>query len=162
MLAGEFGVIAETVDAGKNWIVVTPPEINATFTEIEQIGNSILAVGLNGVVANVHSQKDGLDGVPEAAMPARVSIVDSGVEQHLFDIVANENGGGLIIGLANIFVIENGRNLRAVEIDRPDRNYLYFMGATPISESKYILVGARGLAISLDVATAQITGLIKW
>lgn len=162
MLAGEFGVIAETVDAGKNWMVITPPEINATFTEIEQIGNSILAVGLNGVVANVHLQKDGLNNVPEVEVPARVSFVDSGVEQHFFDIVANENGGGLIVGLANIFVIENGKKLTGVEIDRPDRNYLYFMGATSISESKYVLVGARGLAITLDVTTAQMTGLIKW
>ena len=162
MLAGEFGVIAETVDAGKNWMVITPPEINATFTEIEQIGNSILAVGLNGVVANIHSQKDGLDNMPEVAVPARVSFVDSGVEQHFFDIVANENGGGLIVGLANIFAIEDGKNLRAVKIDRPDRNYLYFMGATPISESKYVLVGARGLAVTFDTTTTKINGLIKW
>ncbi len=162
MLAGEFGVIAETVDAGKNWMVITPPEINATFTEIAQIGNSIFAVGLNGVVANVHLQKDGLDNVSKVEVPARVSFVDTGVEQHFFDIVANEDGGGLIVGLANIFAIENGKNFRGVEIDRPDRNYLYFMGATSISESKYVLVGARGLAITLDVTTAQMTGLIKW
>lgn len=162
MLAGEFGVIAETVDAGKNWMVITPPEINATFTEIAQIGNSIFAVGLNGVVANVHLQKDGLDNVSKVEVPARVSFVDTGVEQHFFDIVANEDGGGLIVGLANIFAIENGENLKGVEIDRPDRNYLYFMGATSISDSKYVLVGAGGLAITLDVTTSQMTGLIKW
>ena len=36
------------------------------------------------------------------------------------------------------------------------------MGATPLSESKYALVGARGLAITLDTSTAEINGLVKW
>jgi hypothetical protein len=52
--------------------------------------------------------------------------------------------------------------LNKIEIAHPDRNYLYFMGATPISESKYVLVGARGLAITLDTETTEIMGLVKW
>ena len=36
------------------------------------------------------------------------------------------------------------------------------MGATPISESKYVLVGARGLVVTLDTVTKEIIGLVKW
>ena len=85
-----------------------------------------------------------------------------GVNNHLFDIVANKNGEGIAIGLANILAIKNGNKLKKIEIDIPDLNYLYFMGATPLSESKYALVGARGLAITLDTSTAEINGLVKW
>ena len=62
----------------------------------------------------------------------------------------------------NILTIENGSEFNKIEINLPDRNYLYFMGATPISESKYVLVGARGLAVTLDTTTTEIMGLIKW
>ena len=162
MLAGEFGVIAETVDAGNTWTIISSPDIKATFTEIEQVGNSILAVGLDGVVAQVHSDKIDMLTLPEGGKSVRVQLLNSGVNKHFFDIAANKNGQGIVIGLANILTIENGSELNKIEINLPDRNYLYFMGATPISESKYVLVGARGLAVTLDTTTTEIMGLIKW
>jgi hypothetical protein len=162
MLAGEFGVIAETVDAGKTWTIISSPDIKATFTEIEQVGNSILAVGLDGVVAQVHSDKFDMLTLPEGEESVRVKLLNSGVNKHFFDIVANENGEGIAVGLASILTIKNGSELNKIEIAHPDRDYLYFMGVTPISESKYVLVGARGLAITLDTATTEIMGLVKW
>ena len=162
MLAGEFGVIAETLDSGKTWTIISPPDIKATFTEIEQVGNSILAVGLDGVVAQIHSDKIDMLTSPKGGKPERVKLLNSGVNKHFFDIAANKNGQGIVIGLANIITIENGSELIKIEINLPDRNYLYFMGATPISESKYVLVGARGLAVTLDTTTTEIMGLIKW
>jgi len=162
MLAGEFGVIAETTDAGETWTIISSPDFKATFTEIEQVGDSILAVGLDGVVASVHYEKIDPTSSSGDGELGRVEILNSGVNQHFFDIVANENGEGIIVGLANILVIKNELEFSQVEIDRPDRNYLYFMGATPISESKYVLVGARGLAVTLDTTTTKINGLIKW
>ena len=162
MLAGEFGVIAETVDAGNTWTIISSPDIKATFTEIEQVGNSILAVGLDGVVAQVHSNKVDMLTLPEGGKSVRVKLLKSGVNKHFFDIVANENGEGIAVGLASILTIKNGSELNKIEIAHPDRNYLYFMGATPISESKYVLVGARGLAVTFDATTTEIMGLIKW
>ena len=162
MLAGEFGVIAETVDAGKTWTIISSPDIKATFTEIEQVGNSILAVGLDGVVAQVHSDKIDMLTLPDGRESVRVKLLNSGVNKHFFDIVANKNGEGIAVGLASILTIKNGSELNKIEIAHPDRNYLYFMGATPISESKYVLVGALGLAITLDTATTEIMGLVKW
>ena len=162
MLAGEFGVIAETLDSGKTWTIISPPDIKATFTEIEQVGNSVLAVGLDGVVAQIHFDKIDMLTSPKGGKPERVKLLNSGVNKHFFDIAANKNGQGIVIGLANILTIENGSELNKIEINLPDRNYLYFMGATPISESKYVLVGARGLAVTLDTTTTEIMGLIKW
>ena len=162
MLAGEFGVIAETINAGKTWTVISSPDIKATFTEIEQVGNSILAVGLDGVVAEVNSNKFNFLTATKDEEQLQVKVLNSGVNNHLFDIVANKNGEGIAIGLANILAIKNGNKLKKIEIDIPDLNYLYFMGATPLSESKYALVGARGLAITLDTSTAEINGLVKW
>ena len=162
MLAGEFGVIAETVDAGNTWTIISSPDIKATFTEIEQVGNSILAVGLDGVVAQVHSNKVDMLTLPEGGKSVRVKLLKSGVNKHFFDIVANENGEGIVVGLANILTIKNGNKLNKIEINLPDQDYLYFMGATPISESKYVLVGARGLVVTLDTVTKEIIGLVKW
>jgi hypothetical protein len=162
MLAGEFGVIAETVDAGKTWTIISLPDIKATFTEIEQVGNSILAVGLDGVVAQVHSDKIDMLTLPEGGETIRVKLLNSGVNKHFFDIVANKNGEGIAVGLASILTIKNGSELNKIEIAHPDRNYLYFMGVTPISESKYVLVGALGLVITLDTVTTEIMGLVKW
>ena len=162
MLAGEFGVIAETINAGKTWTVISSPDIKATFTEIEQVGNSILAVGLDGVVAQVNSNKFNFLTAPKDEEQVRVKLLNSEVNNHLFDIVANKNGEGIVVGLASILAIKNGNKLKKIEIDIPDLNYLYFMGATPLSESKYALVGARGLAITLDTSTAEINGLVKW
>ena len=162
MVAGEFGVIAETLDSGKTWTIISSPDIKATFTEIEQVGNSVLAVGLDGVVAQIHSNKIDMLTSPKGGKPERVKLLNSGVNKHFFDIAANKNGQGIVIGLANILTIENGSELNKIEINLPDRNYLYFMGASPISESKYVLVGARGLAVTLDTTTTEIMGLIKW
>jgi photosystem II stability/assembly factor-like uncharacterized protein len=162
MLAGEFGVIAETVDAGKTWTIISSPDFKATFTEIEQVGGSILAVGLDGVVARVHSDEIAKHTLPDGEEPVRVELLSSGVDQHFFDIVANENGEGIVVGLANILTIKNGSELTSIEIDHPDRNYLYFMGAAPISETKYLLVGAGGLTATLDTATAEMIGSVKW
>lgn len=162
ILAGEFGVISETVDAGKTWTIISSPEFKATFTAIEQVGDSMFAVGLDGVVARVHSDEIDRLSVPEGEDPARVELLNSGVDQHFFDITANENGEGIVVGLANILTIKNGNELNTIEIDRPDRDYLYFMGATPISETKYFLVGAGGVAMTLDTATTQMMGSIKW
>ena len=162
MLAGEFGVIAETIDAGKTWTIISAPNIKATFTEIEQIGNSILAVGLDGVVAQVHSNKSNILALPEGGEQVRIELLNSGVNKHFFDIVANKNGEGIVVGLANILTIKNGNKLNNIEINLPDKDYLYFMGATPISESKYVLVGARGLVVTLDTVTNEIIGLVKW
>ena len=162
MLAGEFGVIAETVDAGKTWTIISSSDIKATFTEIEQIGNSIFAVGLDGVVAQVYSNKINMPSSSEGREPVRVKLLNSGVNKHFFDIVSNKNGEGIVVGLANILMIKNGSELHKIEIKLPDQNYLYFMGATPISESKYALVGAGGLAVTLDTVTSKITGLVKW
>ncbi|MDA9657766.1 YCF48-related protein [bacterium] len=162
MLAGEFGVIAETINAGKNWTVISPPDITATFTEINKVGNSILAVGLDGVVAEVSSDKfSSMDDAKDSEQ-ARVKLLNSEVNTHLFDITANKNGDGIVVGLANILTIENGNELKKIELDLPDLNYLYFMGAASLSDSKYALVGARGLAVTLDTSTAEINGLVKW
>ena len=162
MLAGEFGVIAETVDAGESWTIISSPDIKATFTEIEQVGNSILAVGLNGVIAQVHSEKINIPTLPEDGEPERVKLLNSDVNKHFFDIVTNKNGEGIVVGLANILTIKNGGVLNKIKINLPGRDYLYFMGATPISESKYVLVGARGLAVTLDTTTIEIIRLVKW
>ena len=162
MLAGEFGVIAETVDAGKTWTIISSPDIKATFTEIEQVGSSILAVGLNGIVAQVNSEKIDMSFFPEDGEPVRVELLNSDVNKHFFDIVTNKNGEGIVVGLANILTIKNGGALNKFKIDLPDRDYLYFMGATPISESKYVLVGAGGLAVTFDTTSAEIIGLVKW
>ena len=162
MLAGEFGVIAETVDAGKTWTIISSPDIKATFTEIEQVGSSILAVGLNGIVVQVNSEKIDMSTFPEDGEPVRVELLNSDVNKHFFDIVTNKNGEGIVVGLANILTIKNGRELNKIEINFPDRDYLYFMGATPISESKYVLVGAGGLAVTFDTTSAEIIGLVKW
>ncbi|MFT5334101.1 MAG: photosystem II stability/assembly factor-like uncharacterized protein [Halioglobus sp.] len=162
MLAGEFGVIAETIDAGKTWTIISSPDFKATFTEIEQIGNSILAVGLDGVVARVNSENTEKLALPKGEEPARVELLNSGVDQHFFDIVSNENGEGIVIGLANILTIGNSNEFRKIEIDRPDRDYLYFMGAAPISDTKYFLVGAGGMTVTLDTATAEMAGSAKW
>ena len=162
MLAGEFGVISETVDAGKTWTIISSPDIKATFTEIEQVGSSILAVGLNGIVAQVNSEKIDMSALPEDGKPARVKLLNSGVNKHFFDIVTNKHGEGIVVGLANILTIKNGGALNKIKIDLPDRDYLYFMGATPISESKYVLVGAGGLAVTFDTTSAEIIGLVKW
>ena len=72
MLAGEFGVIAETLDSGKTWTIISPPDIKATFTEIEQVGNSVLAVGLDGVVAQIHFDKIDMLTSPKGGKPERV------------------------------------------------------------------------------------------
>ena len=162
ILAGEFGVIAETVNAGKTWTVISSPAIKATFTEIEQVGNSILAVGLDGVVAQVNSNKFNLLTAPKIEEQARVKLLNSKTNNHLFDIVANKNGEGIAVGLANILAIKDGNKFNKIEIDLPDLNYLYFMGVTPLSESKYALVGARGLAITLDTSTEEINRLVRW
>ena len=162
MLAGEFGVIAETVDAGKTWTIISSPDIKATFTEIEQVGSSILAVGLNGIVVQVNSEKIDMSTLPEDGEPVRVELLNSDVNKHFFDIVTNKNGEGIVVGLANILTIKNGGALNKFKIDLPDRDYLYFMGATPISESKYVLVGAGGLAVTFDTTSAEIIGLVKW
>ena len=162
MLAGEFGVIAETVDAGKTWTIISSPDIKATFTEIEQVGSSILAVGLNGIVAQVNSEKIDMSVFPEDGEPVRVELLNSDVNKHFFDIVTNKNGEGIVVGLANILTIKNGGVLNKIKIDLPERDYLYFMGATPISESKYVLVGAGGLAVTFDTTSAEIIGLVKW
>ena len=162
LLAGEFGVIAETVDAGQNWLIISPPEIKATFTEIERVGDFVFAVGLDGVVALVKAQNNAIDNLVETGPSARVELLESGVNAHLFDIASNGNGEGVIVGLANILTINNGGELSRIEIGRPDRNYLYFTGATAISESNYILVGARGLAVKIDTSTAQLTDLVRW
>ena len=162
MLAGEFGVIAETIDAGKTWTIISSPDFKATFTEIEQVGDSILAVGLDGVVAHVHSDEIDSLTLPDGEESIRVELLNSGVDQHFFDIVANENGEGIVVGLANILTIKNGNEIDIIEIGRPDRDYLYFMGAAPISETKYFLVGAGGLTVTLDTATAEMIGSVKW
>ncbi len=162
MLAGEFGVIAETLDSGRTWTIISPPDIKATFTEIEQVGNFVLAVGLDGVVVQIQSDQIDVLTLTKGGKSERVKLLNSGVNKHFFDIAANKNGKGIVIGLANILTIENGRELNKIDINLPDRNYLYFMGATPISESKYVLVGARGLAVTLDTSTTEIMGLIKW
>ena len=162
ILAGEFGVIAETINAGKTWTIISSPNIKATFTEIEQIGNSIIAVGLDGVVAQIHSNKNNILALSDGREQARIELLNSGVKKHFFDIVANENGEGIVVGLANILTIKNGNKLNKIEINLPDQDYLYFMGATPISESKYVLVGARGLVVTLDTVTKEIIGLVKW
>ncbi|MFT6005339.1 MAG: photosystem II stability/assembly factor-like uncharacterized protein [Pseudoalteromonas tetraodonis] len=167
MLVGEFGVIAETVDGGNTWTIISSPDFKATLTEIEAVGDSIFAVGLDGVFARVHSDGIGSLTDPESEgaageAPARVELLDSGVDQHLFDITANQDGEGIVVGLANILVIKNGKQLNPIEIDRPDRNYLYFMGAAPISNTKYILVGAGGMAVTFDTATADMKEVVKW
>ena len=162
MLAGEFGVIAETLDSGRTWTIISPPDIKATFTEIEQVGNSILAVGLDGVVVQIQSDQIDMLSLPKGGKSERVKLLNSGVNKHFFDIAANKNGQGIVIGLANILTIENDSELNKIEINLPYRDYLYFMGATPISESKYVLVGARGLAVTFDTTTTEIMGLIKW
>jgi photosystem II stability/assembly factor-like uncharacterized protein len=165
MLAGEFGVIAETIDAGNTWTIISPPHFKATFTEIELVGDAIFAIGLDGVIARVNSV--GNDGFarPESARDegaAHVQLLDSGVDQHLFDITANQDGEGIVVGLANILLIRNGNQLIPVEIDRPDRNYLYFMGAALISNTQYVLVGAGGMAVTFDTATAGMNAVLKW
>ena len=128
MLAGEFGVIAETINAGKTWTIISSPNIKATFTEIEQVGNSILAVGLDGVVAQVHSNKINMLTLPEGGEPARVELLDSGVNKHFFDIVANKNGEGIVVGLANILTIKNGNELNKIEINLPDQRLFILHG----------------------------------
>lgn len=162
LLAGEFGVLAETIDAGMTWTIISEPDQNATYTEIEQVGSTILAVGLNGVVARVQDADTDTSIVSAEVDPSRVVLLKTEVSQHFFDIVANKTGDGIIVGLANILTIRNGSELSKVAISRPDREYLYFMGAAPVSETKYVLVGARGLAVSLDSATSEISGLVKW
>jgi photosystem II stability/assembly factor-like uncharacterized protein len=167
MLAGEFGVIAETIDAGNTWTIISAPDFNATFTEIELVGDSIFAVGLDGVIAHVHSVGIDRFTLPDDAggegkEPAYVQLLDSGVDQHLFDITANQDGEGIVVGLANILVIRNGKPLIHVEIHRPDRNYLYFMGAALVSNTKYVLVGTGGMAVTFDTETAGMNGVLKW
>ena len=139
ILAGEFGVIAETTNAGKTWTVISPPAIKATFTEIKQVGNSIIAVGLDGVVAEVNSSKFNLMTMPKDKEQARVKLLNSEANNHLFDIAANKNGEGIAVGLANILSIKNGNKLKKIKLDLPDLNYLYFMSATPLSDSEYAL-----------------------
>ena len=162
MLAGEFGVIAETTDAGKTWKIISSSDITATFTEIEQVNNSVLAVGLDGVVVQVNTNSIEMVDSTEDGKSTQIKVLDSGVSNHLFDIVSNKKGEGIVVGLANILKIKNGSQLNKVEINLPDRNYMYFMGATPISESKYVVVGAQGLVVTLDTENSEIKGLAKW
>lgn len=157
MLAGEFGVIAETFDAGKTWMIISSPDFKATFTEIEQVGDSVLAVGLNGIVALVHGHD-----IAKSQGSARVELLNSSVDQHFFDVVANKTGEGLAVGLANILAIKNGSELKTVQIHSPHRDYLYFMGASHISGKKYFLVGTGGMAMTLDTETGEMVGSVKW
>jgi hypothetical protein len=162
ILAGEFGIISETIDAGKTWTIISSPDIETTFTEIEQVGNSIFAVGLNGVIVQIKSNKIDMFTLTEGEKYFRIEPLDSGVNKHFFDIVSNKSGEGIIVGLANILMIKDGSELSKIEINLRDHDYLYFMGATYVSKSQYVLVGARGLVVNLDTETSEISGLVKW
>ena len=96
--------------------------------EIEQVGNLVLAVGLDGVIAQVNSNKLNLQATPKDVDQVRVKLLNSEVNNHLFDIATNKNGEGIVVGLANILAIKNGNKLEKIELDLPDLNYLYFDG----------------------------------
>ncbi len=132
VVAGEFGVIAVSQDAGQNWTLLDTPA-RTTLTALASRNGLVTAVGLDGVIWQF-----AIDD------PGALKVVNSGTHEHLFD-VATDVDGAVVVGNTVLLDVV-GQHVRRLSTDSGiDLPFGWYHGVAVLPSSTGVLaVGIRG------------------
>ena len=131
LLAGEFGVMALTEDAGTTWQLLKTPG-KTTLTALAAAQDQVLAVGLDGVIWRLDlNSRD-------------FQVLQSGTREHLFDVALDSRGRALAVGRSTLLAID-GDQVQALRAGNSvELPYRWFHGVTVLPNGERLAVGARG------------------
>ena len=167
-IVGEFGVVAETIDGGDRWSVISPKGLNVTFTDVAATSTGGLAVGLGGGVAIIEANA-GDDVVEQAAggpAQAKSSLVrphEAQVSAHLLAIDVDPSGNGVVVGQGAIFEVNPEGDLSPLPLPDAAPAYSWYGGIIrrPNTE-EYIVVGGGGAIVNVESEGGPSRYLIQW
>ena len=138
VLAGEFGVLAFTEDAGANWHLIDTPGRN-TMTALDQVAGLVTAVGLDGIAWQFRFGSD-----------ASVQQLSTGTSEHLFDVALNGDGSGVVVGRSVLLGIAHDQLSPLSAGQAIELPYNWFHGVAALANGGLLAVGGRGSIIKAN------------
>ncbi|KXJ54803.1 MAG: hypothetical protein AXW12_11795 [Thalassospira sp. Nap_22] len=165
-VVGEFGVIAETVNGGDQWTILSPGQLNVTFVDVTVAQGVGWAVGLGGNVVRISPPVDPVaDGAVnrEQAAPARISLLPSVISAHLFTVNSDAKGAVVAAGQGVLYKIDPQGDMSLMSLPESTPDYIWYGGAVARpSSDEWVIVGANGSVVGLNVTSGTSNSLVRW
>lgn len=132
---GEFGVVVKTVDAGVNWEML-PPIQSEFYPQTTLFLNEQVAwsVGLDGTAYQTDNGGESW------------SLIDTGVDAPLYDILSHENNL-LLLGDNATLLQQEGTQWRPVRLDVPP----VYLRSGLFDGEQVLLAGGNGVLMNVDL-----------
>ncbi len=135
ILIGEFGVVGYTSDGGKTWQLV-PSGVRTSLTAVDQNGADAVIVGLDGMALYLSLEDE-----------PKISRIDTGTKQHIFDINVNGNGEGVAVGRTVLLKFSKDKVMNVKAEDSVNLPYSWYYGVHILDNGEVVAVGLRGAII---------------
>lgn len=143
-LAGEFGTLAFSNDAGATWLIKESPTAT-TLTDIAVTPSGFLAVGLDGTAVAITPKGDDYD----------LRVLTTGSTEHLLALSINAEGEGVAVGRGTVITVAEESFSSVSASDSVELSYNWLAGVHLTPAGALWSVGRRGLVVgSNDVSDA--------
>lgn len=147
LVAGEFGVVAATDDAGATWHVVTE-QVFPTILDMAIVNGKGYAVGLNGTLLSLAVGEGGW----------RVSPLATGTEQHLLAVALSADGETGLIGGNGLLLTLTAKGLAPADVSAQfPLSYSWIGGVAIGADGKAVAVGQGGAILRADALDGTFT-----
>lgn len=143
LTVGEFGVVAETRDGGATWELLPNPA-DTTLTAVASDGVRAVAVGLDGSALEIS-----LDPATEP----RVSVLATGVSEHLLDIGFLPTGGdAYAVGRSVLLRLHGGTFAPIPAAPSVQVAYGWYAGVDVAPDGTVWAVGDTGTVLAMNAS----------
>ncbi|MDD3444462.1 MAG: YCF48-related protein [Zavarzinia sp.] len=147
VVAGEFGVVAATEDAGATWHVVTE-QVYPTLLDMAIVNGKGYAVGLNGTLLSLAAGEDGW----------QVSPMATGTAQHLLSVALSDDGRSGLIGGNGLLLTLSAKGLAPADVSsRFPLSYSWIGGVAIGADGEAVAVGQGGAILRADAIDGAFT-----
>jgi len=162
ILVGEFGVVATSTDNGSHWSVLGGAESSVTFTSVATWGNHAMAVGLGGALVKV-SELPGSALETGEELSLQVENVNSGTEEHLFDLSLQPSGDGLAVGQGGVLRLVAGAPDSHLAPIESLPGFRWYGGVSAVDKNgNYIVVGSSGALLTVEPDRLVAHQMVRW
>ncbi len=134
VLAGEFGMLAFSDDAGLNWVFKEAPT-GTTLTDIAVTPFGYLAVGLDGTAV----------AITRVAGEFHLQTRSTGTIEHLFALSVDAEGEGVVVGRSTVLKLAGDGFADVSTRESVELPYNWFAGIDVTPTGELWAVGRRGL-----------------
>ena len=133
-LAGEFGTVAFSTDAGESWDIHQTPK-GTTLNDIVVTPRGFLAVGFDGTAVAITQHGDDYE----------IEALPTGSTEHFFALSVDTAGEGIAVGRRNVLRIAGDRFSTVPIGDSVELPYSWFSDVDVTESGALWSVGRRGL-----------------